>query len=194
METDPTRMCELLVGLPEVTVLGIEDVEHGPLRIHVETRAEIVGCPTCGSLAAVKDRPVITLVDLPALGRPTRLVWHKRRLCCTDPDCPTGSWTEVDERIAAPRQMLSARAARWATFQVGRHARSVNEVAQELGCDWHTVNTTVLSYGEALLAVDTERIGRSARSASTRCSWCARVPCAASGSPPSSLTSNGDSS
>jgi hypothetical protein len=26
VETDPTRMCKLLVGLPEVTILGIGDV------------------------------------------------------------------------------------------------------------------------------------------------------------------------
>jgi transposase len=33
----------------------------------------------------------------------------------------------------------------------GRCARSVNEVARELGCDWHTVNDAVIAYGEALV-------------------------------------------
>ena len=74
-------------------------------------------------------------------------------------DCSAGSWTEEDDRIASPRQLLTSRAARWATVQVGRIARSVNEVAQELGCDWHTVNDTVVAYGEALLDADEERIG-----------------------------------
>jgi transposase len=110
-------------------------------------------------VARVKDRPCVELVDLPMFGRPARLVWHKRRWVCADADCAKGSWTEADERIAAPRQILTARAARWATFQVGRRARSVNEVAGELGCDWHTVNDTVVSYGEALLDADTDRIG-----------------------------------
>jgi len=54
---------------------------------------------------------------------------------------------------------LTARAARWATRQVGRLGRSANEVAEELGCDWHTVNDTVLAYGEALLAADADRVG-----------------------------------
>ena len=45
METDPTRMCELLVGLPDVNVLGVDDVTSGPLRIHVELRTQVVGCP-----------------------------------------------------------------------------------------------------------------------------------------------------
>jgi hypothetical protein len=41
-------MCELLVGLPEVNVLGIEDVAGEPLRVHIEVRSDrpvrVVGC------------------------------------------------------------------------------------------------------------------------------------------------------
>jgi hypothetical protein len=66
-QSDPTRMCELLVGLPEVVVLGIEHVAHGPLRVHVETASERPGCTGCGVFAQVKDRPVVELVDLPGL-------------------------------------------------------------------------------------------------------------------------------
>jgi hypothetical protein len=36
-------MCELLVGLPDVTVLGIDDEVGFPLSIHVETRARRPG-------------------------------------------------------------------------------------------------------------------------------------------------------
>ncbi len=35
----------------------------------------------------------------------------------------------------------------------------MQHVADELGCDWHTVNDAVVAYGEALLAADTERVG-----------------------------------
>jgi transposase len=38
--------------------------------------------------------------------------------------------------------------------------RTVAEVARELDCDWHTVNDTVLAYGQALLDADTDRIGQ----------------------------------
>jgi hypothetical protein len=89
----------------------------------------------CGVIAQVKDRPVIELVDLPSFGRPTRLVWHKRRWSCLEEPCPAKTWTEVDVRIGAARMALSDRAGRWVTEQVGRHARSVNEVAVELACD-----------------------------------------------------------
>ena len=46
---------------------------------------------------------------------------------------------------------MTDRAGRWITEQVGRYARSVNEVAKELGCDWHTVSDAVVAYGEALV-------------------------------------------
>jgi transposase len=157
--TDPTRAIEWMIGLPTVTFLGGEDGTNGEARIHLETKASSVGCPKCGVVARVKDRSRVELVDLAMFGRPVRLVWHKRRWVCADADCAGGSWTEEEHGIAAPRQVLTTRAARWATVQVGRHARSVNEVAGELGCDWHTVNDTVVAYGEALLDADTERIG-----------------------------------
>ena len=37
--------------------------------------------------------------------------------------------------------------------------RSVNEVAVELACDWHTVNDTVVAYGTALVDDDPDRFG-----------------------------------
>ena len=151
MESDPTRMCALYVGLPDVRVLGIFARRGQPFTVHVETRREQVGCPRCGVIAQVKDRHGVVFVDLPVHGRAARLVWHKRRFRCGDPDCAMGSWTEEDTRIAPPRVALTDRAGRWVTAQVGRCARSVAEVAAELGCDWHTVNDAVVRYGEALV-------------------------------------------
>jgi transposase len=146
------RMCELLVGLPKVSVLGIFGRSGQPLFIHIESRCDApVGCPSCGVIARVKDRPAVELADLPSFGRSARIVWHKVRWCCADPDCPVGSWTEENRRIAAPRMAMTDRAGRWVTEQVGRCARSVAEVAKELGCDWHTVNNAVVSYGAALV-------------------------------------------
>lgn len=160
VETDPTRMCELLVGLPEVKVLGVDDQDPSlPVRVHIESLVDQAWCRRCGSRAVVKDRPPVEFVDLPCFGRRTRLVWHKHRWCCRAAECPGGSWTVLDDRIAAARCALSDRAARWATRQVGRLGRSVNEVAGELGCDWHTVNDALVAYGEALLEADTDRVG-----------------------------------
>lgn len=159
MEFNPTRMCELLVGLPDVHVTAVEDRPDGPIVVHIEARLEQTWCTECGARAGVKERPVVELVDLACFGRPARLAWRKHRLCCREPLCPAGSWTYVDERIASPSMLLTTRAARWATVQVGRHGRAVSDVADELGCDWHTVNDAVVDYGEALLAADSGRVG-----------------------------------
>ena len=58
-----------------------------PLRVYVESRSDRPCCATCGGPARVKDRDDVELVDLPALGRATRLVWRKHRWECTSPSC-----------------------------------------------------------------------------------------------------------
>ena len=158
MIVDPTAVCELLVGLPDVNVLGIVDVDGMSLVVHVESRGSRPGCERCGMPARVKQRPTLLFVDLPSFGRPCMLAWRKTRWVCPQPDCEMGSWTGEDERIAAPRMLMTARAGRWATRQVGKHGRAVSDVASELGCDWHTINTTVNAYGEVLID-DPNRIG-----------------------------------
>ena len=86
LETDPKKVLELLVGLPEVSVLGV-DCNRPVVDLHLEKVAEPVGCPTCGVLAQFKGWREVVLVDLQAFGKPTRLHWHKRRWRCVDVDC-----------------------------------------------------------------------------------------------------------
>ena len=57
METDPVRMCALLVGLPDVDVLAVDDLPDAPIVIVVESRLDAVWCGQCGVRARVKDRP-----------------------------------------------------------------------------------------------------------------------------------------
>ncbi len=159
MEVDATRALELLVGLPDVVVLGVDEVVEGELLVHVECRRRSVFCESCGIAARLKERPVVALFDLPCFGRRTRLVWHKRRFSCPDDQCAARSWTEEDHRIGAARMAMTDRCGRWVTAQVGRSARTVAEVAREIGCDWHTVNDTVVAYGTALVDDDPSRYG-----------------------------------
>jgi len=84
-------MCELLVGLPDVKVVGLFARVGQPLRVHIETGRERPACRTCGVFAHVKDRQEVELIDLPSFGRSARLVWHKRRWCCPEMTCPGGS-------------------------------------------------------------------------------------------------------
>ena len=133
METNPTRVCELLVGLPDVVVLGVDDTAGEPLGVHVAARSVRPACPGCEGVVWRKDSDLVQLVDLPAFGRPTRLMLRKQRW-----ECPAG---------------------RWVTEQVGKLGRTVAEVSRELGCDWHTVNDAVIAYGTALIDDDPGRIG-----------------------------------
>jgi hypothetical protein len=151
-------MCERLVGLSDVTVLAVDDQPGEPIRVHMEQRHGRPVCSTRETPARSKGRPAVELADLPCFGRPARLVWRKHRWFCPAPTCPAGSWTGDDRTIAAPRLAMTDRASRWATEQVGRLGRTVNEIAIELGCDWHTINDTVIAYGTALVD-DPDRIG-----------------------------------
>jgi len=156
--TDPIRMCDLLVGLPDVNLLAVED--ETPLKVHIELRKPSRRCPDCGERGELKERRRVELVDLAVFGRSCRLVWHKHRWTCGNQACERGSWTSQDARIAAPRLGMTDRAGRWVTGEVGRDGRTVSSVARVLACDWHTVNDTVLAYGEALLDADPARIGQ----------------------------------
>ena len=155
MEVDPKRMCELLIGLPDVNVLAVDDSDV--LTVVIETR-DRPKCLGCGGRPRVKDRDRVLLVDLPVFGRPSRLLWRKHRWQCVNGDCAMNTWTMNVPAIAPSRLALTDRAGRWVTRQVGRHGRAVSDVAEELGCDWHTVNDAVQAYGEALLA-EPGRIG-----------------------------------
>jgi hypothetical protein len=66
---DPTRVCELLVGLGDVTVLGATDTVGEPVRIHIENRGPRPACPRCGWVVWVTDQRPVELVDLPVFGR-----------------------------------------------------------------------------------------------------------------------------
>ena len=153
------RMCALIVGLPQVVVVGVESRDGEPLRVHVEIPAAGQVCARCQTPARVKDRRRVELVDLPAFGRPARLVWRKHRMLCPNPVCGVGSWTAQCPQLAPARCAMTDRAGRWVTEQVGRFGRSVAEVARELGCDWHTVNDAVVAYGTPIVD-DPARIGR----------------------------------
>ena len=145
METDATRMCALLVGLPDVTVVGVGEWPNW-VRVVIAIDPERPSC--CGRMAHRHGVREVVLVDLPAFGRPVRLVWRKQRWRCSV--CHR-CWCDEDREIGAARCALTTRAARWATLQVGRHGRAVSDVARDLGCGWHTVMDAVVVIGEQLV-------------------------------------------
>ena len=159
METDGRRMCEVLVGLGEVDLVGVEELAGDRLRVTIRSRGPRPVCEGCGGRVWSKGDQPVRLVDLPAFGRPVRLRWRKRRWVCPEPRCGVKSFAEQDLSVVPERALLTSRAGRWATQQVGRFGRTVSEVAEELGCDWHTVNKEITRWGDALLEADVSRFG-----------------------------------
>ncbi|OYV58110.1 MAG: hypothetical protein B7Z69_10150 [Actinobacteria bacterium 21-73-9] len=154
---DATGVAEVMLGLPGFRV--IEAVESDDeLVVTVETIPELTGCPGCGAVATAHDRMPVEYRDLPAFGRPVRLVWDKRRHRCEEPECAMCTWTEVSGALSA-RCLLTRRAALACCREVGLNARPVAQMARELGVAWHTVMNAVREYGEPLID-DSDRVGR----------------------------------
>ena len=155
---NPNEIIHALVGLKDVRVLHY--LRRGPeVELMIEQVVNDIRCPRCGGRAEVKERPVVRYIDLPVYGVAIRLAWRKHRMVCPSAFCDKRSFVLQDHRIAAKNCLLTTRAAKWATFQVGT-GRTVKEVAGELDCDWHTVNNAVTTYGRALLAADRKRLNK----------------------------------
>lgn len=154
--TKPSEILEALVGLKDVRGLHYRRQER-EVELMIEQIVEVVRCPTCSGRAQVKELPVVS--DLPVHGTPMRLSWKKHRMRCPSQTCAKRTWVLSDHRIAAKSCLPTTRAAKWATAQVGT-GRTVQEVAGELDCDWHTVNDAVTTYGSALLKADRKRLNK----------------------------------
>jgi len=142
--------CDLLVGLPGLHVIAVERDARDRLVVTVESEPGPMGCRLCGVIAHGHGRVVVRLVDAPAMGRPVRIRWRKRRWVCPDPGCPVGTFVEQDERIAAPRASLTRRACEWAIEQIRREHASVNGVRRQLGTGWRTVWDAIRPLLEAM--------------------------------------------
>ncbi|WP_224744527.1 ISL3 family transposase [Chryseoglobus sp. 28M-23] len=135
--------CDLLLGLEGLRVIAVERRGLGSLTVTVESPPGPVGCPGCGVLATGHGRAPVPLVDAPAMGRPVRLLWRKRRWRCAEGACEVVTFLEQDHTVALPRAKLTTRAAWWAIEQMRREHASVNGIRRQLGTSWRTVWETI---------------------------------------------------
>ncbi|MGI8515706.1 MAG: transposase family protein [Acidimicrobiia bacterium] len=139
-----SRGATTLVGMPGF-VVGAQRLVDGELWLRVETTADLVGCSGCGTRAVGHGRQKTLVRDLPVSGRPTVLVWSKRRWRCPDPDCAVKTWSEVSREIA-PRAVLTERARRRLAEMVNVDGDSIAGAAGFFGVGWHAANRAVADY------------------------------------------------
>lgn len=117
------RVVGVLVDLIEKLVVEIADVRR------------VVRCPHCGfKTTTVHDRRRYQVHDLPTRGRPTTLMWVRRRLCCGE--CGERGFEEHPEIILGGRTHVTRRLARQLVNDVS--AMSIREVSRT-GLPWHYV-------------------------------------------------------
>jgi transposase len=72
--------------LPHVKVEGVEVAEE--ITLTLRTTSPTASCPSCGTTSSrIQSRYTRTLRDLPAGGRPIRLILHLRRFFCKKNTC-----------------------------------------------------------------------------------------------------------
>lgn len=152
--SDRSGDAHALLGMDGFVVIS-QTEEDGELFVLVETTRDVAGCPSCGVRATGHGRSVLQVRDLPFGGRPTRLVWRKRRWLCQDPDCPAKSFVEKSPLIEG---CLTARAAKEVCRRVGEDGHSVAQVARDFGIGWAAAMECVRRHGEPLVD-DPGRIG-----------------------------------
>ena len=133
METDGRRMSEVLVGLGEVDLVGVEELAGGRLGVTIRSGGPRPVCDRCGGRVWSKGERLVGLEGLAGVRSPGTACGGTNAVgVCPDPRCG-GSFAEQDLVVAPRRALLTSRAGRWATEQVGRRGRSVSEVAEESG-------------------------------------------------------------
>ena len=146
MEVDATRV---LVGLDEFVVLAAREVE-GELIVEVAVARPEAPCPACGVFSRrVKETRCQRVRDDRSFGRPTTLVWSKRRFHCQEAACERRSFTESTVQVPA-RSRLTERLRR-AIGQAAR-SRSIAALAAEHHLGWWTTWRAARAEAERQLA------------------------------------------
>jgi transposase len=128
---------DAIFDVPGMHVLDVEVGDQQRLVLTIESGQLEAACPRCGVMAVGHGRRVRILHDVPCFGRVTLIRWLVRIWRCREPQCATGTFSEVHD-LAPPRMALTIRAVRWATDSLSYDDTTVSALARHLGVDWHT--------------------------------------------------------
>jgi len=129
----------------EFTVLDVQRIDAGNVRVLIEQVSRDGPCPACGVVTGmVKGRPVMRLKDLPASGQTVALWWRKRRLVCAEPLCPRQTFTQSSTAVR-PRARLTERLRDQVAMAIASSNRAVADVAREYGLSWPTAHKALVA-------------------------------------------------
>ena len=136
------EVTQVLFGMDGFRVLAaVADPLDGELGVLVETIDPGRGCPSCGVVGQVKQRPVVSVRDATSAGRRVRVRWRKRRWACLESGCERGSWTEQHDDVGARRR--TTRRCREQIATAVTRGRAVAEAADEVGLGWRAAMRAV---------------------------------------------------
>lgn len=131
------RVVAVLVDLIERLVVEVVDLRR------------VVRCPWCGfKTTRVHDTRRLRVCDLPTRGRPTTLVWVRRRFAC--PECSERHWEDHPEIILGRRTHVTRRLARQLVRDV--NAMSIREVSRRHDLPWHYIMGLTSSWSDRVAA------------------------------------------
>lgn len=126
-----------------VRALGVRVDLPERLEVVVEDARRVVRCPERGfKTTKVHDRRDVRLRDLPVSGRPTTLIWRRRRFSCAN--CGERHVESHPEFVGRMTRRLAAGLVREA-----RHV-PVRELARRYGLGWHTVMAVLRARAETV--------------------------------------------
>jgi len=129
------------LGLEGFTVLGTIESDDR-VDVLVELRVAAGVCPRCAGVSTyVHDRTDVRIRDIAVHGKPTYLLWRKRRLRCEGSECERATFSEEHPEI--PRRGRTTRRFR---RHLARRARrsAVSHVASEEHASWWLVWRSVI--------------------------------------------------
>jgi transposase len=131
------RVLAVLVDVIERLVVEITDTRR------------VVRCGHCGfTTDKVHDRRRVKVHDLPAQGRPTTLLWLRRRFACGN--CGERFLEEHPEIVLGRRTHVTRRLARQLVKDV--QAMSIREVSRRYGLPWHYLMTMTRRWSDLIAA------------------------------------------
>jgi transposase len=132
---EPDRM-SVRLHLRRIRVIAVLVDVFEKLVVEVADVRRVLRCPHCGfRTARVHDSRRFEVRDLPAHGRPTTLVWVRRRFACGE--CSERHWEDHPELILGRRTHVTRRLARQLVKDA--NVMSIREVARRHNLPWHYI-------------------------------------------------------